>query len=104
MRRAWKFPGIFFLLVFTKLAVLPGVARADSDGYFCTAKGYLAVEFRSFSTPGLAAKHVQKIIRFGKNRGVHWVGEISLPDFQSHYMRCHVGRVEIAGWGNAGMM
>jgi hypothetical protein len=77
----------------------PVVAHADSDGYFCTAKGYVAVEFRSFSTPGLSAAHVLKVVRFGADHGIRWAGEISLPDFQTHQMRCHGSQVEIAGWG-----
>jgi hypothetical protein len=83
------------------LTLLPGVARADSDGYFCTAKGYVAVEFRPFSYLEPSSKHVLRIVRFGMVRGIYWGGEISLPDFQTHYMNCQPTRVEIAGWKGA---
>ena len=98
MRSARKAPRIPLFLLAAGLAFLPGVARADSDGYFCAAKGYVAVEFRSFSTPGLSAPQVLKVVRFGADRGIRWAGEISLPDFQPHQMRCQGSQVEIAGW------
>jgi hypothetical protein len=98
MRSARKTLGIPLFLLAAGLAFLPGVARADSDGYFCAAKGYVAVEFRSFSTPGLSAEHVLKVVRFGADRGIRWAGEISLPDFQPHQMRCQASQAEIAGW------
>jgi len=96
----WCTRAIQLSLLLAGLALFPGLARADSDGYFCAAKGYAAVEFRSFSTPGLTAVHVLKIIRFGTAQGIHWAGELPLPDFQTHFMRCQAARVEIAGWGN----
>ena len=96
-----RVPVIFLLLLAAEFGLRPAVAHADSDGYFCTAKGYVAVEFRSFSTPGLSAEHVLKIVRFGKGQGIHWAGEISLPDFQPHQMRCQGKQVEIAGSGKA---
>jgi hypothetical protein len=58
----------------------------------------VAVEFRSFSTPGLSAPQVLKVVRFGADQSVRWAGEISLPDFQPHQMRCQGSQVEIAGW------
>ena len=50
---------IFLALVITLAIALPAVA--DRDDYYCVGPDYLAKEFRSFSTPGLAGPHVVKI-------------------------------------------
>lgn len=88
--------------LFTALAVLAIPARAayaDSDGYYCTGPGYLAVEFRSFNTPGLSGPHVLKIVRFDAERGPRWAREVVLEDFQPHRLTCGLDGVTIEGWG-----
>ncbi len=87
--------------VLTVLAVLVLSARpafADSDGYYCTGPGYLAVEFRSFNTPGLRGPHVLKVVRFDALHGPRWAGEVILDDFQPHRLTCGPDSVTLEGW------
>lgn len=63
-------------------------AFADSDGYYCTAPGYLAAEFRKFSTPEIKNPHVLKIVTFAEGLDPRWSGEVSLEDFQTHKLIC----------------
>jgi len=72
-------------------------SRADSDGYFCTSKGYVAYELRKGVTPGVTG-HVLKIVRFDNESGIHAAGEVVLPDFQVHIMSCNANQIEISGW------
>jgi hypothetical protein len=72
-------------------------ARADSDGFFCTSKGYIAFDLRSFHTHGLKASHVLRVVRFGTERGIYEAGEVSLLDFQIHHMECTQDRVKMSG-------
>lgn len=69
------------------------LAFADSDAYYCAARGYLAVETR-LATPG---KHELHIIRFGAG-GMTAAAPIALDDFQVHGMTCRAGQIEIQGW------
>jgi hypothetical protein len=41
-----------FAVAFIAAFVLSVPSRADSDGYFCASKGYLAYELREGITPG----------------------------------------------------
>jgi len=85
-----------FLIV---IAVLP--LYADSDGYYCVAPGYLAVEFRSaVSTPSINS-HVLKILRFDDELGPRWAGEIVAEDFQPHAMTCGAKGIVFEGAGNS---
>jgi hypothetical protein len=72
-------------------------SRADSDGCFCTSRGYLAYELRGAITPG-GAGHVLRVVRFESRRGIYVAGEVVLQDFQVHHMACTEDRVEISGW------
>lgn len=63
-------------------------AYADSDGYFCTGPGYLAAEFRAFSTRGLSGVHVLKIFRFDEALGPRLTGELAVEEFQTHTLTC----------------
>jgi hypothetical protein len=72
-------------------------SHADSDGCFCTSRGYLAYEMRGAITPGVAG-HVLRIVRFEAERGIYIAGEVTLEDFQVHRMICDQDRVEISGW------
>lgn len=89
-----------FLAILYFLGLIPATAVADSDGYYCDGPGYIAVEFRSFNTPGLEAPHVLKLAVFGGERGPHWAGEVEMTDFQTHWMRCDDDGVVITGWGD----
>ena len=73
-------------------------ARADSDGYFCTSKGYLAYELREGITPGVVG-HLLRVVRLDSQNGIHNAGEVTLRDLQIHMMTCREQRIEIAGFG-----
>jgi len=75
--------------------LIPGQARADSDGYYCAGPGYVALELRSWSTGG---PHLLKVVRFEKGRA-RWAGQVTLADFQAREMSCDERRVRIRGWG-----
>jgi hypothetical protein len=91
---------IFIGLLFSLSIALP--AAADSDGYFCVGPDYLAMEFRSFNTPGLAGPQVVKILHFDKDGGPRWAGEVIVEDFQPHRMLCQPQTVLLEGAGNGG--
>src|SRR2546427_6645168 len=92
--------GLFLALVITLATALPAVA--DSDGYYCVGPDYLAMEFRSFSTPGLAGPHVVKILHFDQDAGPRWAGEVIVEDFQPHRMVCEPLTILLEGAGNGG--
>jgi hypothetical protein len=81
------------------IVVLP--AGADSDGYYCAAPGYLAVEFRSFSTPSINGTHVLKILHFDEERGPRWTGEVAAEDFQAHTLTCGEKQIILEGIGDS---
>jgi hypothetical protein len=85
-----------FLIV---LAVLP--AYADSDGYYCVGPDYLAVEFRSFSTPSISGPHVLKLLHFDEELGPRWTGEVVAEDFQTHVLTCGTARIVFEGVGDS---
>src|SRR5437867_8461473 len=91
---------IFLALVIAVVIALPAVA--DSDGYYCVGPDYLAMEFRSFSTPGLAGPHVVKILHFEQAGDPRWAGEVIVEDFQPHRMVCEMQTVLLEGAGNRG--
>jgi hypothetical protein len=90
-KRVAQLPVLALILLFL---VLP--AHADTDGSYCTTKGYIAYELRSFHTPGLHAPHVLRVVRF--DHGIHQAGEVAMQDFQVHELKCEADRVEIAGY------
>ena len=69
-------------------------AAADSDGYFCTARGYLAYETRLSGTAG----HQLHVVRFSGDTGIQAAPSVRLDEFQVHGMVCHPERVEIVAW------
>ena len=97
-------PGIArsFLLSLMLVTVFGRAARADSDGYFCIGAGFIAVEFRAFSTPGLNGPHVLKIARFDAERGPRWAGEVIVEDFQTHTLACGAKTIMFEGAGDRG--
>lgn len=72
-------------------------SRADSDGFFCTPRGYLAYELRNGITPRVVG-HVLRVVRFEPNLGIYVAGQVILQDFQVHHMIRSTDRVEISGW------
>src|SRR5215831_6873877 len=89
-------PTAMFLIA---AAVLP--TYADSDGYYCVGPGYLAVEFRSFSTPSINGPHVLKILPFDEELGPRWAGEVVAEDFQPHVLTCGTTRIVFEGVGDS---
>lgn len=73
---------------------LPRFVYADSDFYYCAARGYLAYETRLGTKP---PKHELHIVRFG-NTGIVAAAPIALEEFQVHGMTCRAGAVEVHGW------
>jgi hypothetical protein len=84
----------FALLSFLLLSA--SSVLADSDGYFCTAEGYLAYELREWSVPD--KKHVLCIIRVGGHRGIEDPFTLVLGDFQLHGMKCNPQEILISSW------
>src|SRR5262245_31201221 len=87
------------LILFTLLPVAVGTAYADSDGYYCAGSGYLAVEFRSFNSPGTSAPHVLKTVKFDEALGPRWTGQVVLEEFQTHTLTCTADGITIQGAG-----
>ncbi len=81
------------IMAFAPLFAQP--VLADSDGYFCTGKGYIAFE-TSFSWP--ENTHRLRVVRFGSDIGIVESEPLVLEDFQTHGMRCEEGRIELLGW------
>ena len=89
----------FLLILLIAMLAASVPSHADSDGYFCTAKGYLAYEQRAGITPGTVG-HVIKIVRFDSRNGIRNAGSITIQDFQVHKLDCAEDRIEIAGFGS----
>jgi hypothetical protein len=73
-------------------------AAADSDGYYCVGRGYLAYELRG----GLSSEgsgHVLRVVRFG-TEGIRLAGEVVLEDFQPHRMVCGDEQMRIGGFAS----
>ena len=74
------------------LLLAPAQALADSDGYYCTGRGYLAFETR-FSADSVG--HLLHVIRFSRAEGLLRLPPIQLPDFQVHAMHCRADIVDV---------
>ena len=72
----------------------PAAARADSDGYYCTGRGYVAWETRLET-----AEHQLHIVRFSRDGGLVRQAPIRLEEFQVHAMMCGAQSVELVGGG-----
>ena len=82
----------FTLVTIAVLLSCPAAARADSDGYYCAGRGYVAYETRlGASEP----HHVLHVVRFSRSSGIGQTQEIALADFQTHGMRCGDGVIEL---------
>jgi len=75
--------------------VLPSVAEADSDGYFCVGKDYIAYQF-GLAAPSIAP-HRLTIVRFGAG-GFHAPQIVDLPQLQVYGMHCGDSAVRVAAF------
>src|SRR4029077_5935929 len=87
-------------LLFSLSIALPAVA--DSDGYFCVGPDYLAMEFRSFNTPGLAGPQVVKNLHLEKDGEPRGEGGVIVEVFQPHRIVCEPQTVLLEGAGHGG--
>jgi hypothetical protein len=72
-------------------------ALADSDSFYCTGKGYVAFDLRSFITEGLNSTHVLRVFRFDAEHGIYKAYEWPMKDFQVHAMSCTRDHIVVAG-------
>ena len=82
-------------LTLVAIAVLlscPAAARADSDGYYCAGRGYVAYETRLGAS---GPQHVLHVVRFSRTGGIGQAQDIPLADFQTHGMRCGDRVIEV---------
>ena len=77
------------------LAFDAGVARADSDGYYCVGPGYIAYQFAFTTPPG--PPHRLYVVRFGGGT-ISAPSEFRLAEFQVHGMRCRADGVDLVAW------
>jgi hypothetical protein len=73
-----------------------GVAYADSDGYYCVGRGYLAYQFGMAPQP--VAPHRLYVLRVGTSSGIPEPVAIELPQFQVHGLHCGEGWVDVAAF------
>jgi len=45
-------------------------AFADSDSFYCTGRGFIVFDLRSFIHPSLNSPHVLRLFRFEAQRGI----------------------------------
>ena len=91
-----KLLGAIVLLVLIPLGA--GTAYADSDGYYCIGRGYLAYQF-GFAAPSIRP-HRLSVIRFSGASGIQSPAVLDLPQFQVHGMQCGEGRIDVAAFTN----
>ena len=85
------------LVALVVLAVcVPATSFADSDGYFCKGKTYLAYQFGMAPMP--VAPHRLYIISIRGPQGIPEPVSLELPQFQVHGMLCGDGWVDIASF------
>jgi hypothetical protein len=88
-----KLLGAIVLLV---LSPFGGTAYADSDGYYCIGRGYLAYQF-GFAPPS-PGPHRLSVIRAEGTSGIQPTAVLALPQFQVQGMRCGEGWVDVASF------
>ncbi len=77
------------------LVCLPSDALADSDGYFCSAPGYLAFDTFIPARPG----RIINIVRFDPVTGIRAPEQIEIvDDIQTHGISCKPSSIEIYSW------
>jgi hypothetical protein len=87
------------LLLVVFITICPGgvgVAYADSDGYYCVGRGYLAYQFGMDTQVG--PPHHLFVIRTAGATGIPEPLTLELPRFQVHGMRCGAGWVQVASF------
>jgi hypothetical protein len=77
-------------------ACVPGVAYADSDGYYCVGRGYLAYQFGM--APKSVAPHRIYVISTRGPEGIPEPAVLELPQFQVHGMVCGEGWIDVASF------
>jgi hypothetical protein len=75
---------------------IPATAYADSDGYYCVGRGYLAYQFGMAPQP--VAPHRLYVISTRGPKGIPEPAALELPQFQVHGMVCGDGWVDIASF------
>lgn len=84
-------------VVFIVVALLgAGTAHADSDGYYCVGRGYIAYQF-GFAAPPVAT-HRLHIVRFGSVSGLEAPIDFDIPQFQVHGILCGERSVRLAAY------
>jgi hypothetical protein len=73
-----------------------GTAYADSDGYYCIGRGYLAYQFGLAAPP--TRPHRLTVIRFGDVSGSQPPAVLELPQFQVHGMQCGEDWIDVASF------
>jgi len=73
-----------------------GIACADSDGYYCIGRGYLAYQFGMAPLP--VAPHHLYVLRVGTTTGIAEPEAFELPQFQVHGLRCGEGWIDVAAF------
>src|SRR5437667_7977882 len=73
-----------------------GTAYADSDGYYCAGREYVAYQF-GFAAPPIGP-HRLYVVRFGGTSGIEAAAVLDLPQFQVHGILCGERTVEIAAY------
>lgn len=75
---------------------LVGRAHADSDGYYCIGRGYLAYQF-GFAAPPVSP-HRLHIMRLGDPEVIAEPIVVELPQFQIHGMICGERAIQLAAF------
>src|SRR4029077_19139662 len=73
-----------------------GTEQADSDGYYCVGRGYLAYQF-GFAAPS-PKPHRRSVIRFSGTSGIELPVVLDLPQFQVHGMQCGEEWIDVAAF------
>lgn len=69
---------------------------ADSDGYYCVGRGYIAYQF-GFAAPSVGPHHLY-VVRFGGASGIEGPSVLALPQFQVHGILCGERDIQIAAY------
>ncbi len=79
----------FAIMVFLGLSATSATpVWADSDGYYCIGRDYIAYQF-GFAPPPIA-QHRLYIIRVGGAAGIGEPAMFELPQFQVHGLLCQI--------------
>jgi hypothetical protein len=88
-------PSCLRLCLIVLLLAFSGTAFADSDGYYCVGRGFIAYQF-GFAAPP-ARQHRVYVISFGPS-GMTSPAVLELPQFQVHGMLCANQVIQIAAY------